>query len=190
MQQALTRYNTTNAIKPVSPTGMLTYAISCASPGGTTGAPTTLGTISGFTAVAPPATKAGAAPPAAQMLYALSGGTLYQISTDIDATGAPATGATCYPLAIAGTTGVLAIAADGSTLYALVSLIGGAAQVVEVQPAGTNADGSPKIATTPMVNVVVAAGQTPSVLAVPASIYRFRRALLFHHSVDRSTARR
>ena len=36
----------------------------------------------------------------------------------------------CYPLAIAGTTGVLAVAADGATLYALVSLIGGATQVI------------------------------------------------------------
>ena len=48
-------------------------------PKGTTGASTTLSAISGFTAVEPPATKAGAAPPAAQMLYALSGGVLYQI---------------------------------------------------------------------------------------------------------------
>ena len=130
VQQALTRYNSTNAIRLVSPTGMLTYAISCASAEGTTGAFTTLSAISGFTAVEPPATKVGAAPPAAQMLYALSGGVLYQISTAIDGAGAPSAGATCYPLAFAGTTGVLAVAADGANLYALVSLIGGATQVV------------------------------------------------------------
>ncbi len=167
VQKTLERYNTTNSIDLVSATGMLTYAVTCIPAGATDGTPAPLSNVTGFTSVEAPAGKPGAAPPTTQTLFALSGGALYQISAALDGNGAPSSnGESCYPIALPGTTGVLSVAADGATLYALVSLVSGATQVVAVLPNGANADGSPKVKTTLLVNVPVSAGQTPSALAV------------------------
>jgi serine/threonine protein phosphatase PrpC len=169
VQDALTRYDTNNHITPVSPTGLQTYSVSCPPPAsaGAGGAAAPLTGITAFTAVSAPAGKPGAPSPSAQTLYALSSGALYQLVAPLDAMGAATSGGlTCFPIAVLGASSIVALAADGPALYALITLAGGASQVVAIQPLGTNADGSPKVRTLPLAGVPAVSGQTPALLAV------------------------
>jgi serine/threonine protein phosphatase PrpC len=166
VQNALQRYNTANSITPISATGIQTYGISC--PSGSAGASAPLTSVSAFTAVAAPPARPNVPPPGTQTLYAVGGGALYQLVAPLGTiSGAAAPGGvTCSAAPLTGVSSVLALSSSGPTLYALVSLTNGSAQVVSVLPNGANADGSPKFKTQALANVPAAAGRTPSQLAV------------------------
>src|SRR5262249_19560881 len=91
-----------------------------------------------------------------QALYALSGGALYRLNVPLNASGAAGGGApTCTPIALPAGASALALASDGTRLFALVRQATGELAVLAI---------SSKIEA--LVTVPLATSATPTLLAV------------------------
>src|SRR5260370_26014098 len=89
-------------------------------------------------------TPGGAVPP--QLLYAVNNGTLYQLTIPLTSDRAPTSDAvTCAAVPLANIATIVALAADGNTVYALTEQTGGAYQVLSLTPAGAAANAAPKV---------------------------------------------
>ncbi len=156
VQQALARYDAAASVMPLSTSGTQSYTVTC----NTAGASTALATASALQPVGVRST--GTAPQ--QALYALSGGQLYQVLVPVSAAGAPVSGnATCSQVTIPGSAAVIALASEGSTLYALVEGSNASYVVDAVTPDATNLSAAPKVET--RFSVPEQTGVVPGILA-------------------------
>ena len=170
VRDALQRYNTAALITPLPSGGIVTHAASCIGPDGTPA--TQLSNLTGFTAVAMPASKPGTPPPASQTLYALDSGTIFRLEMPLGSSGAVSPGdPTCaaLPLAGNGVQTTVALATDGGALFALVELNGGSYAVLAVATDSINANGTYHVKPQQRVSVATPHGETPKLLAVQGS---------------------
>ncbi|MGZ3680088.1 MAG: Stp1/IreP family PP2C-type Ser/Thr phosphatase [Ktedonobacterales bacterium] len=170
VRDTIQRYNAAAQITPLPSAGVVTHNVSCIAPDGTPA--TQLSNLTAFTAVAMPVSKPGAPPPASQTLYALNGGVIYRLEMPLDGTGAVGPGpATCAALPLAGDVAAttVALAADGSALFALVEKSGGAYAVLAVPTDSINANGTYHVKPQQRVTVATPHGETPKLLAVQGS---------------------
>jgi len=167
VRSAAQSYAAAAAIQPVPLGSTVEFGVSCTAPSSTS--PLTLDAVSAFAALAVPAaaaTPGGAVPP--QLLYAVNNGTLYQLAIPLTSDRAPKSDAvTCAALpSAANIATVVALAAEGNTVYALTEQTGGTYQVLSITPAGGAATGTPKVTTHLRVSVATPHGETPTTLAV------------------------
>jgi serine/threonine protein phosphatase PrpC len=153
VQAALRRYNTQALITPIAPGNVHTYQVVCTPPSASNGQPVPLADVTALTTTSAP--PAGAQ---TQPLYALSGGVLYRLNAPLDASsGATAGGgaSACIPIALPGGASALALASDGTRLYALVRQprVGLVVLAITSRPA-------------PLVTVPLATNATPTLLMV------------------------
>lgn len=170
VRDALQRYNTAALITPLPSGGIKTHTASCIAPDGTPA--TQLSNLTGFTAVALPASKPGTPPPATQTLYALNDGTIFRLEMPLDSSGTVSSGdPTCaaLPLAGNGVETTVALAADGGSLFALVEMTGGTYAVLAVPTDSINANGTYHVKPQQRVSVATPHGETPKLLAVQGS---------------------
>src|SRR5260221_10778573 len=73
---------------------------------------------------------------------------------------------TCAAVPLANIATVVALAAEGNTVYVLTEQTGGTYQVLSITPAGGAATGTPKVTTHLRVSVATPHGETPTTLAV------------------------
>jgi hypothetical protein len=103
----------------------------------------TLSALTALAALPTPSLTAGVA--GAQLLYAVSGDKLYEISVTLDKQGNPTPGGlVCSQVALAGITSVISLAPNGAGLDALVNTSTGYV-VVSLAPGGINLDGLPGV---------------------------------------------
>ncbi|MEO7003108.1 MAG: Stp1/IreP family PP2C-type Ser/Thr phosphatase [Ktedonobacterales bacterium] len=162
VQNTVRRYNAAALIQPVTVTQAVIYPLAnCLTPGSTT--PSALTSVSALAPVAQPAPKAGTA--GTQMLYALSGGSLYETLTPLGMDGNPGQGdATCEQVVLKGVT-VIGLTSVGNTVYALGQDADGKYAVYAVQPQGFNKDGSVNAKISVRVSLPTT-GETPTALTV------------------------
>src|SRR5581483_7766540 len=121
VQQSIGRYNEAALITTVPNSDVLGSNVQCVNP--QTTATTQLANTSALVAVTHAPLKAGVQPPPVQVLYGLSSGLVYQIRVPTNAAGTPTmTDIGCTQLILNGITTVVALASDGSTMYALAQL--------------------------------------------------------------------
>ena len=159
VQAAVQHYNQVALITPLSPTGVYTYAVSCADSATNSTAP--LATPSAMTAITSPVAATGT-----QVLYALANGTLYQLGAPVDTSAKPSGGSiACGVLHLGGVTSAAALASDGGTLYVLAQQSGGGYEVLGIAPSGTGTNGLPGIRVAQRFAVTTRNGETPVALA-------------------------
>ena len=185
VQAALLRYDAAAGISHLAMNTVITYTLSCSTPGSTT--PVTLTSLSSLVALSAAAGK----PPivaGAQLLYAVSGGALYEITIALDAAGNPApTAINCAQIPLAGITSLTAITPNGAVLDALVATSKGYA-VVKITPQAAAAGSLPGVKVQSLFAPPVKA-ETPGALAaegatvyvaftagatVPSGVWRFQ----------------
>ncbi|HEU5343592.1 MAG TPA: Stp1/IreP family PP2C-type Ser/Thr phosphatase [Ktedonobacterales bacterium] len=161
VQQALQRYNSAALITTAPVNNAISYTLNCVSPSQTT--PTPLSAVAGLA----PAQTFGSQ----QVVFALSGGELYETLLPVDATQAPVTGETvCAPVSVKGVGAFVAIASEGATIYALAQQAAGGYSVVSVSATGvTNNTPAAKAS---VLFTIPATQESPTHLAVAGkSIY-------------------
>lgn len=168
VQSALMRYDAAANITHVSLNSADTYSLTCAVPGAA--APVTLLSVSALEALTAPAGKPPFVPNA-QLLFALSGGQLYEITVPVDSTGAPQPGGVvCSQVALPGINSVVTIAPNGPALDALVSTSKGP-EVASLTPQGINLDGLPGVIAKPLFAPPLKTETAGAVLGIGATIY-------------------
>ena len=167
VRDAVQRYNTAAQINPIPSGAIYTRDVNCTAPDGTPALQ--LSNVTAFTSAGLPTARPNTLAPAAQTLYALSGGVIYRLDLPIDATGAVSMGiANCasLPLTANGVATTVALAADGSSLFALVETTGGTYVVLAVPTDSVNANGTYHVKPQQRVAVATPHGETPKLLAV------------------------
>jgi serine/threonine protein phosphatase PrpC len=155
VQQAIQRYNATARLTPVDINSAQVYYLSCQVAGG---APIALASVSQL-AVTRPAFGGY------QVVYALSGGRLFQALIPVRADGSPGSGATCHQIALNGVATVVALSGDGALLNVLAAKADGQYEALMLTAKGANSDGTPKLTTTSRFNVASASGAVPELIA-------------------------
>lgn len=168
VRSTVQRYNADALITPVSVNTAVPYSVTCAIGGA---APTTLTTVDALAAVTAAGVGANAARSAT--VYALSGGSLYQIEIPLDANGQPATStASCAPVALPGVSSTLGLAADGHILYALSRVGASAYAVFSAVPNGSTANEYTRVKTQQVFTIPTPHGEAPTTIAADgANIY-------------------
>jgi serine/threonine protein phosphatase PrpC len=185
VQSAIQRYDAAAGISHLGMNAANTYTLACASPGSAT--PAQVSSLSSLVALSAPAGKPSYAANA-QLLYALSGGALYEITVPLDAAGNPAPGAiACQQLPLAGITSLTAITPNGAVLDALVKTSKGYA-VVRITPLAATGGALPGVKVQSLFTAPVKS-ETPGALmangstvylaftggaTVPSGIWRFQ----------------
>jgi serine/threonine protein phosphatase PrpC len=168
VQLALQRYDAAAGITHLTFNSAATYTLACTAPGSTT--PATLTALSSLVALQAPAGKPPIVPDT-QLLYAVSGGELYQIGIGLDAAGNPRPGApTCARVAMTGVTAVSAIAANGLALDALVTTSKGAV-VARITPQRAASGTLPAVKAQSLFAPPVKNGTPGAIAANGAAIY-------------------
>jgi len=170
VQVAIQRYDAAAGITHLTFNSAATYTLSCAGPGTATGTPVQLSSLSTLVALSAPAGKPAIVPDA-QLLYAISGGALYQIAIGLDATGNPKPGAvTCAQVALPGVTSVTSITANGVVLDALVTTSKGAV-VARIAPQTAASGALPAVKVQSLFAPPVKNGTPGAIAANGAAIY-------------------
>ncbi|MFI5272189.1 MAG: Stp1/IreP family PP2C-type Ser/Thr phosphatase [Ktedonobacterales bacterium] len=166
VQAAVTHYNETALITPVSSSAAFTHAVSCGDGASTTPVPLTAPTAA--TTVTSSFSASGE-----QLLYAVSGGVLYQLAVPVDPTSQQPVGgsvacAAVHPVNVQNT---LALASDGPTLYALTQHSATSFEVLSITTTGAVVNGPPAIKIGQRFTVDTKSGETPVAVAEQSGVF-------------------
>jgi hypothetical protein len=166
VQMAVTRYDTAARIMPIpSPdTGLRSVRCTTAS----SQSPTPLNAISALVAVSPTGLKPNTPPAANQTLYGINSGALYQMMVPTDMSTGKATlgNVQCAGVGLpAGVQSVLALAADGETVYALAQQTSTTYEVLTYSPNGTSPNGQPISKNLAQFGVPISNSAVPALIA-------------------------
>ena len=162
VQQTIQRYNETARLAPVDVNSAQVYFLSCQVAGGS---PIALASVAQLAATHP-------AFGGFQVVYALSGGRLFQALIPLGADGSPKSGAACHQIALNGVATVVALSGDGATLNVLAAQTSGQYEVLMLTASGANSDGTAKLTATSRFNVAAVSGVVPELIATSgADVY-------------------
>jgi hypothetical protein len=169
VQQTIARYNNAALITPVANSDVLGSNVQCTNPQTTTTAP--LANTDSLVSVTMLPLRGGAKS-SLQVLYGLSGGQAYQIRVPTDAGGTPTmSGITCTQMVLSGVTTIVALTADGSTMYALAQLPNAQYAVLAFVPTGYDGNNLPTTKVETRFTVPTPGGQSPKQVAEVNGVY-------------------
>ncbi len=169
VQQSIARYNQAALITPVANSDVLGSNVQCINP--QTTATSTLASTDALVAVTMLPLRPGVKPNL-QVLYGLSGGQVYQIRVPTDTGGTPTmSGITCTQMVNPGVTTIVALATDGSTMYALAQLPNAQYAVLAFVPTGYDKNDLPTTKVETRFVVPTPGGESPKLVAEVGGVY-------------------